>query len=253
MSNAIKTAGRFYWHELVTADVEQAKGFYGELLGWAITAVDMGPMGTYWIASVGEKQVAGIAKAENGAQPGWLAYVTAHDVDETTNQAKAAGATVLVPPSDIPGQGRFSLLADAEGALFAPFRPSDESADDGALVGLGGFCWSELLTHTPATSIGFYAKLFDWGKDEREMGPLGTYTMFKRGDKQAAGAMKAMNPKAPAMWLNYVVVDNVDASYARAEKLGGKQLVPPMDLPGIGRSAVVVDPAGAMIALFKAA
>lgn len=252
MSNAIKTAGRFYWHELVTTDVEQAKGFYGELFGWAIEGVDMGPMGTYWIASAGEKQVAGIAKADAGAKPGWLSYITAQDVDATTSQATAAGAKVLVPPSDIPGQGRFSLLADAEGALFAPFRPSDETADDGGLVGLGGFCWSELLSQTPATSVAFYATLFGWGRDEREMGPLGTYTMFKRGDKQAAGAMKAMNPSAPAMWLNYVVVENVDASYARAKKLGGKQLVPPMDIPGIGRSAVVMDLGGAMISLFKA-
>lgn len=251
MSNAIKTAGRFYWHELNTNNVEQAKGFYGELFGWTSKGIDMGPMGTYTIVSAGEKQVGGIAKAEAGAKPAWLSYITALDVDATASNAKAAGASVIVPPSDIPGQGRFAILADAEGALFAPFRPTEETAEPEGMPGLGEFCWSELITQKPDSAVPFYAKLFGWGQDAKDMGPMGTYTMFKRGEKQAGGAMKAMDPSAPSMWLNYVVVENVDTSYGRAEKLGGKQAVPPMDIPGIGRFAVVIDPGGAMIALFK--
>ncbi len=250
MSNANKTTGRFYWHELNTTDVEQAKGFYGELFGWTFTSMDMGPMGTYTLVNAGAKQVGGIAKAEPGTPAGWLAYVTTTDVDATTAAAKAAGAKEIVPPSDIPGQGRFSILTDAQGAAFAPFRPLAESADTEERAGLGHFCWTELVTQDPKAAIPFYAKLFGWGTDEKDMGPIGTYTMFTRGEKHAGGAMKAMNPHAPSMWLNYVVVENVDNSYARVEKLGGKQLVPPMDIPGVGRMAIALDPAGAAIALF---
>lgn len=251
MSKANETSGRFYWFELMAGDVERAKGFYGELFGWSAKSMDMGPMGTYWVLSAGEKQIAGVVKAESKEKSGWLAYTTVKSVDEATKIAKGAGGTELVPPTDIPTIGRFSIVADTEGAVIAPFRPLEESEEPKGHPGLGEFCWSELLTHAPDKATAFYTKVFGWATEGKDMGPMGTYTIFKRGDVQAGGAMKAMDPKAPPMWLHYVVVENVDTSYARVEKLGGKQIVPPMDIPGIGRSAVVTDPDGAMIALFK--
>lgn len=245
------TTGRFYWHELCTRDPERAKGFYGELFGWTAKAVDMGPFGTYFLLSVGEKQVGGIATVKSASEVGWLSYVTVADVDAATERAKKLGAKVVAPPSDIPGVGRFALLLDREGARIAPFRPAAESADTPTAPGLGEFCWSELLSQDVQTATDFHTKLFGWKTFEREMGSFGTYTMFERGDRQAAGCMKAMDPQAAAQWLDYVVVDDVDSSYARAAKLGAKQLVGPMDIPGIGRSAMVADPEGSMIALFK--
>jgi uncharacterized protein len=245
------TTGRFYWHELCTRDAQRAKGFYGELFGWTSKPMDMGPFGTYFVLSVGEKQVGGIATVESAGEVGWLSYVTVADVDEAADRAKKLGAKLLTPPSDIPGVGRFALLLDREGARIAPFRPANESVDAANPPSLGEFCWSELLSQDVKVATEFHTKLFAWGTDERDMGPLGKYTMFKRGDRQAAGCMKAMDPRAAAQWLDYVVVDDVDSSYARAAKLGAKQLVGPMDLPGIGRSAVVADPEGSMIALFK--
>ena len=47
MSKRPNTTGRFIWHELVTPEPKAALGFYGELLNWTTTEMDMGPMGTY--------------------------------------------------------------------------------------------------------------------------------------------------------------------------------------------------------------
>lgn len=252
MGEAIKTSGRFYWHELMASDVERAKGFYGELFGWTAKSMDMGPKGTYWVLSAGDKQVAGLMKAESREKSGWLSYVTAVDVDATVATAKAAGATIAVPPSDIPGIGRFAILVDREGAKLAPFRPLEESAEPIGTPGLGEFCWAELITQNPESAVKLYTQTFGYTTEQKDMGPVGIYTIFKRGDLQAGGCMKAMSPKGPSHWLDYVVVDDVDANFVRAQKLGAKVAVPPMDIPGIGRAAVVLDAEDAPIALFKA-
>jgi hypothetical protein len=82
------------------------------------------------------------------------------------------------------------------------------------------------------------------------MGPAGTYHIQLRGERMAAGIMKSPIPGAPSVWLSYVAVANVDASAARAAKLGAKVMMEAADIPGIGRFAVIQDPQGAAIALF---
>ena len=65
------------------------------------------------------------------------------------------------------------------------------------------------------------------------------------------GMMKCPHPGLPAHWLAYVNVPDVDAAAAAAAKLGGQIVVPPMDIPTVGRIAVLVDPQGAAIGIFK--
>ncbi len=244
------TSGRFYWHELAARDVEAQKGFYGELFGWSMRSSDMGPMGIYTVASAGGTEIAGITKARDG-KTSWLAYCTVKSVDDAVARAKAAGAKVETPPMDIPEIGRFAVLVDRQGARIAPFRPVAESAESKDPPGLGTFCWNELVTQDPASAVAIYRDTFEWTTEDKDMGPMGTYTILKRGDVQAAGIMKAMMPKAPSQWLGYVVVSDVDAAFAKAQRLKGTALLPPAEIPGIGRFAVVADPEGASVALFK--
>ena len=53
-----------------------------------------------------------------------ILVITAHpdDVDADTQKAVGLGAMVAVEPHDIPGTGRFSILADPQGAVFALFQ-----------------------------------------------------------------------------------------------------------------------------------
>jgi uncharacterized protein len=120
---------------------------------------------------------------------------------------------------------------------------------------VGSFCWMELGTTDQAGAKSFYSNLFGWTADEIPMGPGMTYTMFRSGGKDTAGGYKLMKDQldahVPPHWMLYVRVDNADESAAKAVQLGAQQLVPPSDIPNVGRFAVIQDPAGANISIFQ--
>ena len=114
----------------------------------------------------------------------------------------------------------------------------------------GAFSWSELMTTDPAAAADFYAKLFGWTVQTMEMG-MGPDRVLKVAETSVGGIM-GMPPDAPAVppnWGCYVTVDNVDAVLDRCAALGGKTLVPAMDVPGVGRMAVLQDPQGAVLSV----
>ncbi len=126
--NLFKTHGAFSWAELMTTDTEAAKGFYGELLGWQFKSMDM-PTGQYHVVSIGEEQIAGIMATppeSAGAPPFWGNYVTVDDVDALQDKVPALGGKVLVPPTDIPGVGRFMLFQDPQGAALSVITYASE-------------------------------------------------------------------------------------------------------------------------------
>ena len=112
----------------------------------------------------------------------------------------------------------------------------------------GAFSWCELVTPDVAAAKAFYTKLFGWDTEDMSM-PGMTYTVVKAGGKGIGGIMpiprdaKGMLP----MWGAYVTVDDVDSTARNAEKLGAKILMPPTDIPTVGRFCVIQDPQGAVI------
>ncbi|MDQ3037242.1 MAG: VOC family protein [Myxococcota bacterium] len=116
--------GAFYWNELWTEDDAAALAFYEKALGYTHEAMDMGPMGTYRVLEQSGSSRGGIMKSPDPkAPPMWLPYVRVKDTDATAARAEKLGATVLAPPSDIPGIGRFAVLADPQGAAIAIITP----------------------------------------------------------------------------------------------------------------------------------
>jgi predicted enzyme related to lactoylglutathione lyase len=107
----------FCWDELHTRDTEKFKGFYGEVFGWTYDGMDMGPMGTYWIARRGEKGAAGVMTAPPKAVPQWLPAVFRGRRGCADQEGQGAGGKVWVEPVDIPGIGRFSVASDPQGAM----------------------------------------------------------------------------------------------------------------------------------------
>ena len=115
----------------------------------------------------------------------------------------------------------------------------------------GRFCWNELVAADPASAQKFYGKLFGWTTEAFDGEKA--YTLFKQGGQTIGGMMPCPQPGRPAQWLAYVLVEDVDATAAKAKKLGGKIVVEPFDVPTVGRIAVLVDPQGAAIAVLKPA
>lgn len=114
------THGAFSWSELMTRDATAATGFYGELLGWRFETMDM-PQGAYHVIKVGETSIGGIMGPVPDAPPmppAWGCYVTVDDVDALAGRVSTLGGRVLVPPMDIPGVGRFTVIQDPQGAML---------------------------------------------------------------------------------------------------------------------------------------
>ena len=112
----------------------------------------------------------------------------------------------------------------------------------------GAFSWCELLTTDVPEAKRFYSKLFGWTLEPAPM-PGMEYTLVKYGGEQMGGIM-SMPPGCegmPPSWGVYVTVDDVDATAKLAVEMGGKVLVPPQDIPQVGRFCVLQDPQGATI------
>ena len=115
----------------------------------------------------------------------------------------------------------------------------------------GAISWNELTSTDPAGAAAFYGPLFGWNiKSPDEQ--MGGYRMVSVGEAGIGGIMGCPEG-APQMshWGCYVTVTDVAATVAKCESLGGKCIVPPMDIPTVGRMAVLMDPQGAVISAIQ--
>jgi predicted enzyme related to lactoylglutathione lyase len=255
MTNHPPPEGRFVWYELVTPDKDAAKHFYAAIFGWEWRDEEMGELGIYPLAHTGESQHCGLISPQEGMPPHWIGYVTVADVDRACEQAGELGGKVVMPATDIPGVGRYAGLEDPGGAVIMPFKGHQPpGAETPVPAPAGFFCWNELLTADPAASVPFYAGIFGWETEKNEMPEMGTYWVFRRGDR-LEGGMLPMPAEAGHRphWLPYVAVNDVGAAAAKVGELDGKVYVEPTEIPEMGRFAVAADPQGAVFAMFQSA
>ena len=109
------------WNELATRDTAKAGEFYTKLFGWDTKVSDMGPMKYTEFINKGA-HIGGmlpIAPEWGDVPPHWLGYIAVEDCDATANKAQALGAEIKSPPMDIPNAGRFAVIQDPQGAVFA--------------------------------------------------------------------------------------------------------------------------------------
>ncbi len=120
----------------------------------------------------------------------------------------------------------------------------------------GQFCWHEVATKDVGAAKSFYEKLVGWSTQDNPMpgGMEGTYTMARVGDGDVVG-MYQMDGEhfegVPAHWASHVWVDDVAGTVAKAKELGGTVMVDTMEIPEVGTMAVLQDPTGAVINVFK--
>ncbi|HEY7409577.1 MAG TPA: VOC family protein [Vicinamibacteria bacterium] len=247
--------GQFVWHDLMTTDPQKAKAFYGAVIGWSTQPFE-GSLIPYDMWTTSQGPLGGVMvlpedARKAGSPPHWLAYVATADVDETVEQATGLGARTLVPGTDIPSVGRFGVVADPQGAVFAVY--SAASPREQPEVKPGQFSWHELATSTdPETALGFYRALFGWEKRQAmDMGEaLGTYQIYGAPGGPDLGGIytKPKDMPFPPHWLHYIRVDNVPATLEKVKAGGGQVLNGPMEVPG-GVIAQCLDPQGAAFAL----
>jgi uncharacterized protein len=114
--------GSVCWTELNTRDAAGAKSFYKEMFGWNYKESKDGMPYTELMLAGGDRPFGGIfALPEEMAAvpPFWMTYIAVDDVDAATKKVQDLGGKVHREPTDIPGVGRFSIVADPSGAVLA--------------------------------------------------------------------------------------------------------------------------------------
>jgi predicted enzyme related to lactoylglutathione lyase len=241
------------WVDLGTSDVEGAKAFYGAIFGWEAEDVPTDQGVPYTMLSKNGKVVAGLGpippdQAAAGMPPMWNSYVNVDSVDATVAKVTEAGGTVMMPAMDVMDSGRMAFIADPTGAAIGLWQAGTHTGAQ--LVNEHGtLFWNELMTDDTAAAGAFYTSVFGWRAEVSQM-PDGPYTSFwAEGNVEghaAAGMMgKPEGAEFPNYWGVYFAVDDVEATLGAVKDSGGQVLMPPMDVPEVGRFAVVQDPQGA--------
>jgi len=249
--------GEFCWIELATSNRNAAKSFYTALFGWTVRDVPTSPNETYSLLQLDDRVAAGAftlssADSAAGIPPHWHLYVAVSSADEAAKKAAELGGKVL-EAFDVGDRGRAALMQDPTGAFLSVWEPNKRSGL-GVTGEPGSFCWADLNTPDQARAKTFYEGLFGWKLKPGE-GKESGYLHIVNGESYIGGVPPARQSGAnePPHWLIYFAVADVDKTFKRAKDLGARVLLRPMDFEGVGRVAMLADPQGAVLALFREA
>ena len=247
------THGRFSWYELLTTDMEGARTFYADVVGWG-TQDASAPGNAYTFFRIGQTPVGGMmylpdeVKRRGGSQC-WIGYVGVDDVDASVARVRQLGGSVYLPPTDVPGVSRVAVVTDAQRATIALVKwltpPEQQATAEGKLGRVG---WHELLAIDREKASAFYRALFGWQNGGTESSSGYDYQLVSLGGQTFGGlTTKPAIVKLP-FWLFYFGVGDIDAAVERVKACGGRILEGPLEVPG-GYIARCEDPQGAMFAL----
>ena len=232
--------GNFCWFDLMSTEVGAAKAFYTALFGWEVRDHNVQYS---MIHDHAGRSLGGMMASAPGQPSAWLPYVSVDDIEVAVAAVKAGGGKVFMQ-HEAAGVGKFAIFADPQGGVIAAiqltgtFGPYPREKNENHL------CWSELHCPDPAAAAEFYKSVFGWNYEA--WGP--DYLLIT--NEHAGGIMRAQ-PGVPTHWLVYANTQSTDGVVARVGELGGKTLMPAMDMPDVGRFAVFADPAGAVFAVMQ--
>jgi uncharacterized protein len=246
------------WVELSSPDVDASAAFYRQLMNWSAT--EPGPVeetGGYRMFQQDNQNIAGLMGHMQEGQPtAWATYISVADADETAENVKAAGGSVMVEPMDVMDIGRMAFFVDPTGAVFGVWQPKTFTGAD--LVNKpNSLCWNEVLTRDADTGKAFYPAVFGWTgvRPSFENAP-DNYTVWELDGKAVGGMMQMTDEYFPAEvpphWNVCFAIADCDATVAKARELGATIVNEPMDMP-IGRFAGLIDPQGAAFTVMQMA
>jgi uncharacterized protein len=247
--------GRHVWSELMTTDTKGAESFYDKVVGWKSEPFDKSPQPyTLFKRSGAEMGVGGLMERPAGMNmpPFWSMYIGVPDLDEAVAKIKRLGGSELSPLITIPTVGRMQMMKDPQGAAFYVMQPEPRDNPPDRDPEVGEASWLELMTTDQPAATKFYQQLFGWQPSQAmDMGDMGTYQMFNRGDRMIGGMMN--KPKemaqAPPHWAIYFRVPDINAAADRVKANGGKIINGPMEVPGGDQILTGIDPQGATFSL----
>ncbi|MCS0635074.1 VOC family protein [Streptomyces sp. LP05-1] len=238
------------WADAMFADLEGAKSFYGDVLGWTF-GESATEFGNYTEARAGGKAVAAVVPPMPGAedQSAWCLYLATTDTAATVARVREHGGEVLMEPMRVSDFGTMALVRDPSGVAFGLWEPGSHQGFEATGVP-GAYCWAEIYTREPAKADAFFTGVFGYRPRRMESGPY-DFLLFDAGDTTVLGRM-AMTDDFPAEvppHINvYFTVEDCDAAIDRATARGGVVRFGPMSSP-FGRFATLSDPQGAVFSV----
>ena len=242
------------WTDVTSTDLPRAVAFYQALFGWDAEVAAEPEAGGYTMFSLGGKNVAaGSPPMGEGIPSHWTTYIASDDVDATAEEIRAAGGAVLMDPFDVFDAGRMTIAQDPTGATFGVWQAGRhigaELANDP-----GTMNWNECQTRDPEAAGAFYEAVF--GVEVKAFpsgGGRPPYHVIHVDGRGVAGILELDENMrdVPPNWGTVFAVANSDETVAKAQELGGTALMPGMDLPEIGRLAVLQDPTGAVFQVLQ--
>lgn len=240
-------AGTPCWIDYGAPDVEGAKAFYGDLLGWSWTGGDP-EFGGYLNAEKDGRQVAGLGPLmAEGDPPSWTTYFATDDAAATAERIRGAGGTVVVEPMEVGPMGTMVIALDPQGHPFGLWQSGEHTGvqlfgEPGSLV------WNEAAVDDPESSQRFYTAVFGFEWDPMEGMD---YATFRTGDRPLGG-LGQVQPGLPKGWTVCFAVPSTDGAVTTVEAGGGKVLHPAEDSQ-FGRFAVLEDRWGAAFSVMEVA
>lgn len=237
--------GSFCFAELHTADVDGAKRFYGELLGWS--AVPVPTARDYFIFQLHGKDVIALRRTDGPQR--LLGYINVDNLERASAHAQQLGARLAIGTVETPGVARTCVLEDPEGALIGLW---ESRGHGGAQVQdqTGTMWWTELLARDIADARSFYTALFGWTFGETQKYGI-DLTIFKVADVSVASALQ-YHPDwdVTPRWSVFFAIDDWDVAIRRATSMGA-ELEFWRDVPNAGRLGIIRDPSGAVFCIMR--
>ena len=246
--------GRPVWFELMTTDTKAAEAFYDKVVGWTSEPFDASPNPYTQFKRSGGVAVAGLMQRPDGMNmpPFWAMYVSVPKLEDAVADIKRLGGSELSGVIDVPTVGRMQMLKDPQGAAFYVIQPEPRGPAPDVAPEVGEASWLELMTTDASAAMTFYHGFFGWQPSEvMDMGAMGKYQMFNRGDRMIGGMMNKPPEmaQAPPHWAIYFRVADINAATGRIKAHGGKILNGPMEVPGGDWIVNAMDPQGASFSL----
>ncbi|MFF4505270.1 VOC family protein [Streptomyces sp. NPDC001401] len=243
---AVQPEGTPCWADAMFGDVEGAKSFYGDVLGWTFGEASS-EYGNYTQAYVDGKAVAAVVPPMPGqeAQSQWCLYFASSDAAATAARIRQSGGEVLMEPMQVGEFGTMCIAREPSGAVFGLWQGGTHEGFEATAVP-GAYGWAEVFTREPAKADAFFSAVFPYTAQQIVDDNV-DFRMFNLGDTTVLGRMKMgeeFPPEVPSYVNLYFVVPDCDDAVAKATKLGGVLRFGPMDSP-YGRFAAVSDPQGA--------
>lgn len=241
-----KPEGAPIWVDASFPDIEAAKRFYGEVLGWSF-GESAEEFGGYTQAFSGGKKVAGLAPKmpEFEGPSEWCLYFSAPDIQATTAKVRENGGQVIFEPMAVGDFGSMMLGQDPGGVTFGLWQPGTHQGFETTPSDPGAFCWAEITTRTPEKSDAFFPAVFSY-ETKGMCDSTVDYKVYNLNGETTIGRMamdESFPPDLPSYINVYFSVADCDAALATVTRLGGQVFFGPMDTP-FGRFAAVGDPQG---------